>query len=126
MRAAVLRGAATISALLLLNGCSEGLDTLIPDLGITRPAPHGVSSQVSALWQEDTIITVRGVLTGLGGDPSQCIRLRQSDTEGYALVGNPGDFRENERVQVTGPISRWSTCDSYRVIRIDRIGPVPD
>ena len=52
-------------------------------------------------------VTVTGVMTGEG---VECPVLRGDDGKLYALLGDIGDVREGDRVEVTGRVAEMSFC----------------
>lgn len=117
----IIRNLAALAAIASLGGCATG-QGLMTDLGIGGAAAESRgSSNVQAVWRDEVRVTVAGQISLVAVDPNQCHLLTVPGEDSYALVGTLGGVMEGERVEVTGQLAAWSTCDTYRTLRINRI-----
>lgn len=117
----IIRNLAALAAIAALGGCATG-QGLMSDLGFGGGAAESRgSSNVQAVWRDNVNVTVAGQISLAAADPNQCHLLTVPGEDAYALVGALGGVTEGERVEVTGQLAAWSTCDTYRTLRINRI-----
>ncbi len=96
------------------------------DLGLSGSDPAELgSSEVQAVWRKDAPLIVAGRIGVVATQPSQCHLLRTADGDPFALVGRLPGLAEGEAVQVAGTLAAWSTCETYRTLRIERIERIP-
>ncbi len=96
------------------------------DLGLSGSDPAELgSSEVQAVWRKDAPLIVAGRIGVVATQPSQCHLLRTADGDPFALVGRLPGVAEGEAVQVSGTLAAWSTCETYRTLRIERIERIP-
>ena len=115
----IIKSLAALAALAALGGCATG-QGLMTDLGFGgsgAPDMRG-SSNVQAVWREDVSVTVAGQLTLRATDPNHCHILSVPGEDPYALVGPLSGVTEGANIQVTGQLAAWSTCDTYRTLRV--------
>ncbi len=115
------------AAALLLAGCGGGgigFSDLVPSIG--QP-PANADDGIVAVWRRDVTLTLTGELVGVTGGPEsiECASMRTDDGRMFAIIGNLGEVRLGQTVEVTGPIALWSTCQTYQVIRADRVRIAP-
>lgn len=115
----IIRSLAAIAALAALGGCATG-QGLMSDLGFGASGARETrgSSNVQAVWREEVSVTVAGQLSLRATDPNQCHVLAVPGEDPYALVGPLGGVAEGANIQVTGQLAAWSTCDTYRTLRV--------
>lgn len=104
-----------------------GFSDLVPSIG---PAPANTDDGIVAVWRRDVTLTLTGELVGVAGiseSGTQCASMRTADGRLFAVIGNLRQARLGQTLEVTGPVALWSTCQTYQVIRADRvqISPVP-
>ncbi|MFN4090658.1 MAG: hypothetical protein ACK4QW_16665 [Alphaproteobacteria bacterium] len=116
----MIRSLAAIAAIASLTGCATGAG-LMTDLGLASGPETAGSSNVQAVWRNDATVSVTGRVSMLSDDPNRCHLLVQSGDDPFALVGRLPGVREGETVHVSGRLAAWSTCDTYRTIRVDSI-----
>jgi len=115
----IIRSLAALAALAALGGCATG-QGLMSDLGFGAGSARETrgSSNVQAVWREEVNVTVAGQLTLRATDPNKCHVLAVPGEDPYALVGPLSGVAEGASVQVTGQLAAWSTCDTYRTLRV--------
>ncbi|MET4700512.1 hypothetical protein ABIE65_003552 [Constrictibacter sp. MBR-5] len=116
VRAALLAGSAAA-----LAGCG-----LLPQIsgGGGRGAP---GADAAAVWRDDVRLVVAGVLAEPDAPREtvpQCPVVILDDGRIYALIGDLGGAGPGDRVELTGPPAAWSTCQTYQVLRADRVDVV--
>ena len=117
----IIRSLAALAAIAALGGCATG-QGLMSDLGLGGGAAESRgSSNVQAVWRDEVRVMVTGQISLVAADPNQCHLLMVPGEDSYALVGALGGVAEGERVEVTGQLAAWSTCDTYRTLRINSI-----
>lgn len=79
------------------------------------------SSSVSAIWRENIVVTIEGRLLGPPSTPGRCRLLYPRVGDPFALIGSTQPFDSGSFVRVSGPVSTWSDCGTYRTVRVDRI-----
>lgn len=101
-----------------------GFSDLVPSIG---PAPANTEDGIVAVWRRDVTLTLTGELVGVtgGSESTECASMRTADGRLFAVIGNLRQARLGETLEVTGPVALWSTCQTYQVIRADRVAISP-
>lgn len=102
-----------------------GLSDLIPSIGEPRAQEE---NGIVAVWRRDVTLTLTGELVGLAGDSEsgvECASFRTTDGRLFAIIGDIERYRLGEALEVSGPVALWSTCQTFQVIRADRVAISP-
>ncbi len=94
-----------------LGGCAGGT--------VTEAGPKR-----SAIWRNDVTLVLAGILGAadpVPGTVPDCPVLITDDGRIYAVIGDLSEFELGARVEIAGPPAIWSTCQTFQVVRADRV-----
>lgn len=73
--------------------------------------------KVSAEWHDGVQVAYTGTLQV--GRP--CSVLRRDDGTEVAVQGKPVPVRIGDRVTISGPVAKWSLCQTLETVRADKV-----